>query len=353
MAYKYLQIAAELQRLITNRSYEDKLPAEAVLSEQFQVSRQTIRQALDCLVQRGLIKKRQGSGSKIYLPREDQKSNIAVILPAINDYIYPDVLYDIQLVMKDRSYSTLLFAHNDRVSLERSILQNLLQQPVAGIIAVGSKSAFPSPNLDLYEKLARANIPVVFLFAGYSGVPDSVSVTQDNFAGAYDLTRHLISKGHTQIAGMFMSDLTQGVQRYHGYMSAMRDAGLPLPDDAALWYTSEEARFLSDYGYSGMIEHFISYYLRERTAVICYNDVVADRLIRTLLKRDLCVPRDVAVVSFDNSYICDQCPIRITSLESDLRKVGKVVADLLLQKMDGKSCASITIPWKLIRRQSG
>lgn len=353
MTYKYLQVAAELQRQITRGTHSDKLPTEAALSEQFQVSRQTIRQSLDCLVQRGLIAKKQGSGSKILLHRADKGSNIAVILPVINDYIYPTVLQDIQVAIGGRNYSTLLFSHNDRVSSERSILQNLLKQPVAGIIAVGTKSAFPSPNLDLYEKLALADIPVVFLYAGYRELSNAVSVTQDNFGGAYMLTRHLISRGHTKIAGMFMSDLTQGIDRYSGYMTAMRDAGLTLPDAATLWYTSEEARFLSDYGHTDMIEHFIDYYLRDRTAVICYNDVIADQLIRILLKRGLQVPQNVAVVSFDNSYFCDLCPVHITSLEPDTKQVGRIVANLLLDKMGGTQCNSITLPWKLIQRQSG
>lgn len=353
MVHKYLLMAAELQEQITKGVYTDKLPTEAALSEAFHVSRQTVRQALDCLVQRGLIKKRQGSGSQVLLHRRAANSNIAVIVPVVNDYIYPVVLQDIQDVVGEKSYSTLLFSHKDRVSVERCILQNLLQQPVAGIIAVGTKSAFPSPNLDLYEKLALAGIPVVFLYAGYKELPNSVSVTQDNFGGAYTLTRHLISRGHTKIAGMFMSDLTQGIDRYTGYMTAMRDAGLPLPDAASLWYTSEEARYLSDYGHIDMIEHFIDFYLRDRTAVICYNDVIADQLIRVLLKRRLRVPKDVAVVSFDNSYICDLCPVHITSLESDIGQVGRIAANLLLDKMDGKQCSSITIPWKLIQRQSG
>ena len=50
MASKYLQLAAELQAEISNGIYTDKLPTEAALSQRFGVSRQTVRQALDCLV---------------------------------------------------------------------------------------------------------------------------------------------------------------------------------------------------------------------------------------------------------------------------------------------------------------
>ena len=352
MASKYLQLAAELQAEISNGNYPDKLPTEAALTQRFGVSRQTVRQALDCLVQRGLIKKQQGSGSKVLLQRSLTNSNIAVIVPLLNDYIFPIVLQDIQMVLSARNYSTLLFAHYNKVSVERTILQNLLQQPVAGVIAVGTKTAFPNPNLDLYEKLALANIPVTFLYTGYKELKDSVSVTQDNYGGGYFLTRHLISKGHTKIAGLFMSDLTQGIERYHGYMSAMRDAGLPLPDNSTFWYTSEERRYLTDFGHTEMIDHFIDFYMRDCTAVICYNDMIADQVIRVLLKRGRRIPKDVAVVSFDNSSFSDLCPIHITSLELDHKHIGKLVANSLLDIIDGRPCNSIAVPWKLIQKQS-
>ena len=38
------------------------------------------------------------------------------------------------------------------------------------------------------------------------------------------LARHLITRGHTRIAGIFKSDDIQGHQRYLGFLSAMRDA---------------------------------------------------------------------------------------------------------------------------------
>lgn len=43
----------------------EKLPAELELSEQFQVSRQTVRRALEELVKENIVESRRGSGSYI------------------------------------------------------------------------------------------------------------------------------------------------------------------------------------------------------------------------------------------------------------------------------------------------
>ena len=353
MAFKYLRLATELQTEITKGTFPDKLPTEQELAEAYQVSRQTVRQALDLLVEMGLIQKRQGCGSRVLdKGRSAGSGRIAVVTSYIDDYIFPTILQDIQAVLTRRNYSTLLFSTQNKASNERNILQGLLHQNVGGLIVEGSKTALPNPNLDLYEKLDLAGIPVVFVHCCYGALPGAVCVSDDNFGGGYQLTRHLITRGHTKIAGIFKSDDIQGHQRYAGYLSAMRDAGLPIPDDRVLWYSTEERRYLLDYGHMDLLEHFLQFYLRDCTAVVCYNDEFADKLIRRLLSLGRTVPGDVAVVSFDNSYYSDLCPIRITSLAHEAHRMGGMAANLLLDRMEGKSAQSQTIPWRLIQKES-
>ena len=352
MAFKYLRLAAELQAELSAGTFPDKLPTEQALCEAYQVSRQTVRQALEYLVELGLIEKRQGSGSRVVRRRSFGTDRVAVVTSYIDDYIFPSVLQDIQRVLVRRGYSTLLFATNNMVGREREILQELLRQPLGGLIVEGSKTALPNPNLDLYEKLDRAGIPMVFLHGGYRELENSVCVSDDNFGGGYLAARHLITRGHTRIAGIFKSDDIQGQQRYLGYLSAVRDAGLPLADSQVLWYTTEERRFLMDYGHNDILTHFLQFYLKDCTAVGCYNDEIADRLIRLLLSKSRRVPEDVAVVSFDNSYYSDLCPVRITSLAHEAHKMGGLSAQLLMDQMAGEKVRSAAISWKLIHKGS-
>lgn len=353
MAFKYLQLATELQLELERGTFPDKLPTELELTQLYHVSRQTVRQALEQLVQNGLIEKRQGSGSKVLDKGRSRGSDrIAVVTSYINDYIFPTVLQDIQAVLTRKNYSTLLFSTQNKVDNERTVLQGILHQSVGGLIVEGSKTALPNPNLDLYEKLGLAGIPVVFIHGSYSALPNAVCVSDDNFGGGYLLARHLITKGHTKIAGIFKSDDIQGHQRYLGYLSAMRDAGLSIPDDKVLWYSTEERRYLLDYGHINLLEHFLQFYLKDCTAVICYNDEIADRLVRYLLSLGRKVPGDVAVVSFDNSYYSDLCPVRITSLAHEAHKLGGLAATLLLDQLDGTPCQSQSISWRLVQKES-
>ena len=76
-----------------------------------------------------------------------------------------------------------------------------------------------------------------------------------------------------------------------------------------------------------------------------YYWYIADELVE--------VPDEVAVVSFDNSYYSDLCPVRITSLAHEVGKLGRIAAQLLLEHIDGRPCRSQSISWRLIQKESG
>ncbi|MGL5188477.1 MAG: GntR family transcriptional regulator, partial [Cetobacterium sp.] len=62
---RYIAIAKELEEKILNNVYKknERLPAERVLAEEYNVTRVTVRNAIDYLVLKGLLEKRVGSGN--------------------------------------------------------------------------------------------------------------------------------------------------------------------------------------------------------------------------------------------------------------------------------------------------
>lgn len=354
MAPKYIRLADQLRGELPHMRSAgiQKLPAESAIMEQYQVSRQTVRQALDVLVSAGLVTKRHGSGTYLRGAAAGT-SQIAVIASYLSDYIFPSLLRDIQAIFSEEDYTVSVYSSDNSSYQERQILQRLLQEPVAGILVEGSKTALPTPNLDLYEQLRKNGIPIVFLHGVYRELADTVCISDDNYAGGYQLVRHLLEKGHTQIAGIFKSDDMQGLLRYSGCSSALRDANLLLPDRHFLWFTTEERRKLVDEKNSDMMQRFFRDHLPPCTAVICYNDEIAYYLIQFLLSSGVSVPDDVAVVSFDNSYYSKLGSVPITSLGHASHAVGQAAAYGLLNMIRGDGCQSVALPWQLNCRQSG
>lgn len=356
MSSKYVQIAALLRSQISEGAYQStmRLPTEMELAETFQANRQTVRRALTVLTQEGLIERHQGSGSYIKnTPTPLAHGNsIAILATYLNDYIFPTILQDAQTVFSHNGYSTMVYCTHNQVNLEREFLKNVLSSPVCGLLVEGTKTALPNPNLDLYEQLDKAGIPVVFLHGTYSALSDPICVSDDNFHGGYLLTDFLLKKGHTKIAGIFKSDDIQGHNRYYGFLSAFRDAKLAIPDSQILWYTTEQKNQILKNRDFTILQDFVKHTLQDATAIVCYNDEIAFSLIDVLLSSGIRVPEDVAVVSFDNSSYSEFCNTKITSLAHGSKHIGRIAAERLIDMLHGKKVKSEAVPWVLVEKES-
>ena len=166
MAAKYRVLADRLREELGRSSGKQgyKLPTELELTARYQLSRQTVRHALRLLEEEGLIHRRQGSGSYATgLTPSAAPRQIAVVASFMDDYIFPAILHEATEVFSRQGYSTAVYATENRVSREREILLRLLEEPMSGLLVEGSKTALPTPNGDLYQRLRQAGTPMVFL----------------------------------------------------------------------------------------------------------------------------------------------------------------------------------------------
>ena len=354
MAPKYQSIAGCLRQEIENGLYSGKqlLPTEQLLCQRFQISRQTVRRALSVLEEEGLITRRQGSGSRLRehtQPEALLNCTIAVVTTYISDYIFPDILQGMETVLTANSSAPLLFATQNQVATERKILQTLLtMKDLDGVLVEGSKTALPNPNLDLYQKLIGQGVHLVFINGTYPELSDTPSVLADNYGGGKLLVEHLHQKGHQNIAGIFKNDDMQGPQRYAGYIEALRDLGLAWEDRQICWYNTEMRKsFLSEAFLDATLDSFAGC-----SAIVCYNDEVAIRVVSHLKKQGVRLPQEMAVVSFDNSQYSELAPVRITSLSHRGQNLGGLAADLMLRQLRGEVCQSVVVPWVLVEKES-
>ncbi len=355
MVPKYQSIANSLREEIESGLYRGKelLPTEQLLCQRFQSSRQTVRRALSVLEEEGRIIRRQGSGSYLREKAEPEPAHsysIAVVTTYISDYIFPSILQGVESVLTANSSAPLLFATQNQVSTERKILQALLaMSSLDGVLVEGSKTALPNPNLDLYQKLIDRGVRLVFINGTYPELADIPSVLADNRSGGRMLVEYLHQKGHQNIAGIFKSDDMQGHQRYLGYIQALRDLDLPLEDRQIFWYTTEHRL---SFHQSAFLDRILDSF-QGCSAIVCYNDEVAIRVVSRLKQRGVRMPEDMAVVSFDNSKYSELAPVRITSLSHRVQNLGESAADLMLRLLRGEACQSVSIPWQLMEKESG
>ena len=354
MSAKYVQLANSLRASIAAGEYQstNRLPTEQQLMQQFGVSRQTVRNALEILTRERLIQRRQGSGTVILEQKPKSENNtIAIVISFANSYIFPSLLMEAQQVLLENGFSALVYGTDNQFEKERKILLQLLEHPVRGLIVEGTKSVLPNPNLDLYEQLRDSGVPIVFLHSCYPQLNIPI-IRDDDERGGYMAVRHLLEKGHTHIGGVFKMDDRQGVLRYSGMIQALRDANLPYSEENTFWFDTNQRLALIEHSSTSWLESCAAHLSKHCTAVVCYNDEIAYRLLDILLKSGVRVPQQLAIISFDNSHYSSLGAVGLTSLAPDPGKLGSLAAQAILELVRGGHAQSQKLPWKLIVRKS-
>lgn len=355
MPVKYKWLANCLQELIQKniKNGINKLPTESELCKKYKVSRQTVRQALSILEKNNQITKKQGSGSYITgLSINSSENTIGIIVPGSQEYIYPGVINDIKSTLYQNGYVSTVFETGNRTYQERNILKEILSNPLRGIIVEGCKSALPNPNMDMYQKLKRRGMHIIFLHNHYPALSDSLYLMDDNLQGSALLVKHLVEQGHRAIGGIFNADDLQGIERFQGFMETMRDYDLMVPDHRVAWFRTADIEKLTKEHDSAFLKKIVQDSFRSCTAIVCYNDEIAYWLMKVLKAEGYNLPEDMAIVSFDKTYLSISDMLAITSVTHKPHEIGKKAALLMVDKCKGVPVTSHRIPWELVIRNS-
>ncbi len=328
---KHRRISQWILNAISTGEYQpgDKLPSEHDLAQQFDASRQTVRHATEELVERGLLIRQRGSGTYVSgsaFPNGYEPKRIGVVTTYVDDYIFPGIIQGIEDVLTEQGYTISLGITHNRHDDETGCLNRILDDNLCGVIIEGTKSSLPSPNLPLFEKLRTRGIPMVFI-NGYYREFSQCGVFQDDVSAARLLTEHLIKNGHKKIAGFFKSDDLQGLKRFEGMCQALTEHGISIDDNKILWYTTEDLPDL----FHAATDSVIMKRFGDATALICYNDQIAASVIELLKRNGKTVPKDMSLVSFDNSMLADENALNFTSVIYPSAEIGNTAAKLLLR----------------------
>lgn len=303
---KALQVYRWLLAYIDKKKFSEdqKLPSENALSYKLGVSRETIRAAIDLLVKEEIVYKIKGSGTYFYKEKILSKNlhsgnaliKIGVVLQGQNSSASSEVLAGIQSVLSKDDVDVHVFLTDNKFSNERRCLQTVVYQNFHGFIVDGVKASIMNPNLDCYDEIYRRQIPVIFYNNFYKELPYPRVIINDHKC-ADELVGRLIDAGHRKMAGIFVYDNYQSVEKFLGMAEAMRKRRVDLIDHYIKWCISDEAHNPS---YARTIEKFLKG-LPKCTAIVCCNYLIYKLVRQVLEKKNKSIPDDFSVVCFDYS----------------------------------------------------
>jgi diguanylate cyclase (GGDEF)-like protein len=178
------------------------------------------------------------------------------------------------------------------------------------------------------DAIRTSGKPVVLISKLITGVA-CPTVQPDNKEGVREAVRHLIGHGHRAIAFVGMMHQDDIRERHEAYVEALIEAGIE-PDPTLVFATAdndENCGFLA--GQAMLADGMRS------TAVMVATDVNAFGLMQALTGAGLELPRDQAIVGFDDVDAATFIKPALTSIRQDFGSLGRLAAQLLLDKLAG------------------
>lgn len=330
---KCAKLVEDLKRQIMSGEIRpgDKISSENVLAKEYDISRQTVRKAIDILRNEGFLYAEHGRGTfcSDMIKQEGNSGNIAVVMTYLSDYIFPHIIRGIDEELEKEEYSILLKSTHNYRKVEAKCLEELVKKNIDGLIIEPSKSQIAFKNHDIFSMLERYRVPFVFVQGVYHGMEDKPYVLLDDEKGGYLITKHLIELGHKRIVGVFKADDRQGQNRHSGYVRALKEAGIWYDPSLIIWFHTEDMQSLPQ----EMIQEVVK---REKVdAVVSYNDRIAIQVINALEEVGIRIPEDISVTGFDDSEFAKNLKVPLTTIKHPQRKIGEAAAELLVKLMKG------------------
>jgi DNA-binding LacI/PurR family transcriptional regulator len=173
-------------------------------------------------------------------------------------------------------------------------------------------------------------------------------VVGDNFNGALELTRHLISQGHQRIGyTSWDEEWTTNQDRKAGYCQALKEAELSYDPDLIVPITREPE---NRYAATNQLLNLPN----PPTAIFAFHDYVAIQVLRAATDRGLRIPQDLAIAGFDNMYSSLITTPPLTTVNQPVQEIGQTAVEILLKLLNGTSLSQTQalLPVDLVPRQS-
>lgn len=264
---------------------------------------------------------------------------IGLIIDDVSNPFFATLARAIEEVTRGPGLQVIMASSDREPARERALIESLVAQRLAGLLVV------PVGRDHRYlAREVRHGTAVVFLDRP-QGYLRADTVMSDDYGGARMATEHLIRHGHKRIAMLAHPlDVYTLVERLRGFKDALADAGIPLLPEL-LRHDLNDADD-ADRAASEMLA-----LEAPPTAIFAANN----RMSVGAIKAIAAARRRVAVVGFDDFELATAVATPITVVSPDVKRLGRLGAELLLRRMrgwDGEP-EKIVLPTELIERGSG
>ena len=253
---------------------------------------------------------------------------IGIIIPENSNPFYSFVIKGLEQQAAEADYTIILCNSNENLQREGKLIQVLMEKHVDGMII---SPARPEKNHNI-ERLQCLKIPYTLI---NRTIPhqEHPCIKARNADGAYLAGQFLIQKGHRNIVYLTRQHSVTAVEeRLQGFRQAFQEQNILFDEHRNVYRRCRDISVES--AYLAMVS-----VLKDRqdfSAVFAFNDIIAFGAMKAIQECRLNIPRDIAVMGFDNIMFSDISLVPLTTVNQNLPEIGVSAVEVLLQQINGE-----------------
>lgn len=265
---------------------------------------------------------------------------IGVVVTTIADPFVVNVVSGIEGAAQEAGYSVFLSSSHNDPERELAVVGTFHRRRVDAVIVSASRVG------SLYTAhLKRFQVPIVLINSQVEG-DYLYTVASDDVQGATLAVNHLLQLGHRRIAYIGSAARPHSSLRRHaGYQQALAVAGV-VPDPRLA--VAPEAPGDLEAGQRGLAVVLSA----GPTAIFTYNDMTAVGVLMEARQRRIAVPRELALVGFDDIELTRFLDPPLTSVNQPKQAMGRAAVAMALALLSGEEMDNQLLRCSLVVRDS-
>lgn len=258
----------------------------------------------------------------------DRSNIIGLVVPnqataVFTDPYFPRLIQGITQAASQNKLTLALFLFHSREEEDITIESIVNTSLVDGLIITADRKVDP-----IAQALLERQVPFVQLGRPELRPKRIHFVDVDNVDGGKMATEYFISLGYQRIAIIASDQNTAGDDRLSGYYAALQAHGIPV-DDRLVEFGDFSMRSASQ-----AMKRLLPY---EPDAVFVCSDSMALGALSAIREAGLSVPDDIAVIGYDDLPPAIQSMPPLTTIRQPIFETGQLAVRTLIEILDARS----------------
>ncbi len=346
---QYIRIREAIANKIRNGELKpgDQVPSLRQICKDYRVSMMTARRVTSELLQEGLVARRDGIG--VFVSGNRRRARLALIFIGFsedgwrnNSDMFGQLVGGVAGASWENDAILSVIPINDVETAPRVLGLLLDDQPLDGVLLRTAGEVNP----EIIELLLSRGISFVSIKRPVK--PPAAHVISDDESGSFIATEHLLEAGHTRI-GLIVSNASASTANKIelGYRRAHIKFGVPVNEVLI----KKVPLALESLGMEATLS--LCAEPQPPTAIFAASDFLALGVYSATRQLGISIPKDVAVVGFDDQEFASRLVPPLTTLHLSYYDLGNAAGKVLFEMLQGHMPQMpMVIRVSLVKRES-